>query len=65
MHSEKGQPRLNFDTLRLICNSLTNVSDVLSFALTCSTLKNDAFQRRLQMAPIILSNPEAVDKFFN
>ena len=65
MHSEKGQPRLNFDTLRLICNSLTNVSDVLSFALTCSTLKNDAFQRRLQMAPIILSNPEAVNKFFN
>ncbi|PIL31140.1 hypothetical protein GSI_05836 [Ganoderma sinense ZZ0214-1] len=63
---EKGQPRLNFDTLRLICNSITDVSDVLSFALTCSALKADAFQRRLQMSPVILSTgPEAVEKFYS
>ncbi|PIL31132.1 MFS general substrate transporter [Ganoderma sinense ZZ0214-1] len=62
---DKGRPRLNFDTLCLICNSITDVSDVLSFALTCSALKTDALQRRLQMSPVTLSSPEVVDKFYN
>ena len=63
MDSARGQPRLDIDTLRLICNSLTEVPDVLSFARTCSALKNDAFQRRLQMSPVVLSNAEALDRF--
>ncbi len=58
----KGQLRLNFDALRLVCNCLADVSDVLSFSLTCSTLKNDALHRRLRMSPIVLSNAELVDK---
>ena len=57
--------RLNFDALRLVCNCLTDVSDVLSFALTCSTLKNDALQRRLRMSPIVLSNAEVVNKLYS
>ncbi|PIL31141.1 hypothetical protein GSI_05837 [Ganoderma sinense ZZ0214-1] len=58
-----GQPRLNFDVLRLICNDLAEVSDVLSFALTCSTLRKGALQRRLVMSSVVLSSPEAVERF--
>ena len=58
-----GQPRLNFDILRLICNDLAEVSDVLSFALICSALRQGALQRRLRMSPVILSRPESVERF--
>ena len=58
-----GQPRLNFDVLRLICDHLTKVSDVLSFALTCSTLRKCAFQRRLRMSPVALSSSDSVERF--
>ena len=59
-----AQPsRLNFDVLRLICNDLDKVSDVLSFALTCSTLRKGALQRRLGMSPVVLSLPESVEMF--
>ena len=57
-------PVLNFDVLHLICNQLTEVSDVLSFSLTCSTLRNGALQRRLRMSPLILSSPESVERFY-
>ncbi|PIL31089.1 hypothetical protein GSI_05785 [Ganoderma sinense ZZ0214-1] len=57
------QPRLNFDVLRLVCNSLTEIPDILSFALTCSAFAVFAFQRRLRMSPINLSNDEVVDSF--
>ncbi len=53
--------RLNFDVLRLICNDLTEVSDVLSFALTCSTLRKGALQRRLRMSPVVLRHPESIE----
>ena len=59
-----AQPsRLDFDVLRLICNDLDKVSDVLSFALTCSTLRKGALQRRLGMSPVVLSLPESVEMF--
>ena len=58
-----GQPRLNFDVPRLVCNYLVDVSDILSFALTCSTLTEDAFRRRLSMSPVALLNAESVHSF--
>ncbi|PIL31094.1 hypothetical protein GSI_05790 [Ganoderma sinense ZZ0214-1] len=57
--------RLNFDILRLVCDRLTDVSDVLSFALTSSTLTKPAFQRRLRMSPVNLSNRRFVDSFYD
>ena len=64
MHEDELGPyarlSLNFDVLRLVCDSLTAVDDVLSFALTCSALTEYAFRRRLSMSPIVLSNNEAV-----
>ena len=59
----RGTPRLNFDILHQICNHLSDVSDVLSFALTCSVLTKPAFIRRLRMSPINLSNDKSVDRF--
>ena len=56
-------PPLNFDILHLICDHLTGVSDVLSFALTCSTLANPAFRRRLRMSPINLWDTASIDSF--
>ncbi|KAI1786803.1 hypothetical protein LXA43DRAFT_1184911 [Ganoderma leucocontextum] len=61
---EDGQPRLNFDVLRLVCNCLTDVSDALSFALTCSTLRRGALQRRLRMSPVVLSSSVSVGRFY-
>ena len=58
-----SQPLLNFDILCLICNDLTDVSDVLSFALTCSALRPRALQRRLRMSPVVLSLPDSVERF--
>ncbi|PIL31130.1 hypothetical protein GSI_05826 [Ganoderma sinense ZZ0214-1] len=60
---DPGKPRLNFDVLRSICNELTEVSDVLSFALTCSTLRKGALQRRLRMSSVFLSGPDSVQRF--
>ena len=57
------QPRLNFDILHLVCNRLADVSDVLSFALTCSTLTKHALRRRLRMSPVNLWNGELVNNF--
>ncbi|KAM5538342.1 hypothetical protein V8D89_007944 [Ganoderma adspersum] len=58
-----GQPRLNFDVLRLICNDLTVVHDVLSFASTCSALRKGALQRRLRMSPVVLTLPDSLETF--
>ncbi|TBU48282.1 hypothetical protein BD309DRAFT_950064 [Dichomitus squalens] len=56
------QPRLNFDVLRMVCNCLTDVSDVLSFGTTCTALRKGALQRRLRMSPFILSSSMSVDR---
>ena len=58
-----GPPGLNLDILRLVCNYLGDVSDVLSFALTCSSLMEDAFRKRLSMSPVTLSNAQSVRIF--
>ena len=69
MHSEEPfadqdeRPQLNFDILRLVCIYLIDVSDVLSFALTCSSLTEDSFRRRLRMSPVDLSNGNSLDRF--
>ncbi|KAM5538308.1 hypothetical protein V8D89_007910 [Ganoderma adspersum] len=57
------EPRLNFDILHLVCNSLPDVTDVLSFAFTCSALTESAFKRRLRMSPVNLLKIESVDQF--
>ena len=57
------RPQLNFDILRLVCNYLVDVSDVFSFALTCSALTEDSFRRRLRMSPVDLSNGNSLDQF--
>ncbi|PIL31137.1 hypothetical protein GSI_05833 [Ganoderma sinense ZZ0214-1] len=56
-------PFLNFDILRLVCDSLTDVSDVLSFSLTCSTLREGALQRRLRMSPVVLWDLDSIQRF--
>ncbi|KAM5539857.1 hypothetical protein V8D89_006360 [Ganoderma adspersum] len=58
-----GQPRLNFDVLRHVCNFITDVSDALSLSLTCSALRKGALQRRLWISPVVLSNSLSVDMF--
>ncbi|KAM5535283.1 hypothetical protein V8D89_011089 [Ganoderma adspersum] len=58
-----GQPCLNFDVLRHVCNFLTDVSDALTFSLTCSALRKGALQRRLWISPVVLSNSLSVDMF--
>ncbi|KAI1783160.1 hypothetical protein LXA43DRAFT_357610 [Ganoderma leucocontextum] len=64
-HPMHGQPRLDFDVLHSVCNCLTKVSDVLSFALTCSTLRKSALQRYLMMSPVVLSDANSVDRFYS
>ena len=55
--------RLNFDILRLVCDHLTDVPDVLSLSRTCSALQEDALRRRLRMAPVKLLNAELLNSF--
>ena len=57
----QDEPRLNFDILRLVCDYLSDVPDVLSFALTCSALTEDALRQRLRMAPVNLSKSEVIN----
>ncbi|KAI1782370.1 hypothetical protein LXA43DRAFT_871315, partial [Ganoderma leucocontextum] len=57
--------QLNFDVLRLICSVLTDVSDVLSFSLTCSSLRPVAVRQRLSMRPITLADPKSVRDLYN
>ena len=54
----------DFDILRAVCNYLGNASDVLSFALTCSSLTEDAFRKRLSMSPVTLSTAASVRIFY-
>ncbi|PIL31123.1 hypothetical protein GSI_05819 [Ganoderma sinense ZZ0214-1] len=63
LEHDKLEPRLNFDVLRLLCSYLSDVPDVLSFALTCSTLTELSFRRRLRMAPVNLRDAKSVDRF--
>ncbi|PIL31100.1 hypothetical protein GSI_05796 [Ganoderma sinense ZZ0214-1] len=57
------EPHLNFDVLRLVCDYLIDIPNVLSFALTCSALTEDALRRRLRMAPVVLRKGESVNSF--
>ncbi|PIL31121.1 hypothetical protein GSI_05817 [Ganoderma sinense ZZ0214-1] len=59
-----SDPRLNLDILRLVCDCLTDVPDVLSFAITCSALTEDALRRRLRMAPVDLADAKMIDSFY-
>ncbi|KAM5538315.1 hypothetical protein V8D89_007917 [Ganoderma adspersum] len=64
LHAELlERPQLPFDILRLVCDSLTEIPDVLSFALTCSGLTGNAFRRRLRMSPINLTDDKVFDSF--
>ena len=55
--------RLNVDVFAIICDFLTDVSDVLSFALTCSALHRIAIRRLISMGPIYLPRIASVRRF--
>ncbi|KAI1789261.1 hypothetical protein LXA43DRAFT_1096549 [Ganoderma leucocontextum] len=57
-------PTLNVDVLAVACEFLTDVSDILSFALTqCSTLRPVATRWLLSMKPIDLADGASVRRF--
>ncbi|PIL32429.1 hypothetical protein GSI_05131 [Ganoderma sinense ZZ0214-1] len=56
---------LNLDVLREICGFLTDVPDVLSFSLTCSTLRAAAVERRLSMRDITIWSAESIRDLYN
>ena len=58
-----ARARLNLDVLRAVCEFLLDSSDVLSFALVCSSLRPIATRRLLQMSPIRLINSDRVARF--
>ncbi|KAI1784584.1 hypothetical protein LXA43DRAFT_1101220 [Ganoderma leucocontextum] len=60
-----AQLQLNFDVLREICGFLTDVPDVLSFSLTCSTLRPFAIERRLRMRAIAIDTEESIRNLHN
>ncbi|KAM5543669.1 hypothetical protein V8D89_002920 [Ganoderma adspersum] len=55
--------RLNNDVLMIVCKFLVDSSDVLSFALVCSSLRPVAIERLIGMAQISLTTSDSVDKF--
>ena len=56
---------LNFDVLLQICGLLSDVRDVLSFSLTCSTLHPVAVERRLSMRPVTIVSAKSIHDFYN
>ncbi|KAM5533400.1 hypothetical protein V8D89_012950 [Ganoderma adspersum] len=56
-------PALNMDVMATVCAFLTNVSDILSFGLTCSSLRHIANKRLLDSRTIDLTESNAVRKF--
>ncbi|KAM5531992.1 hypothetical protein V8D89_014326 [Ganoderma adspersum] len=54
---------LNADVLCAACQFLTDISDVLSFSLTCSSLRPVATQRLLSISSIRLTNGASIHKF--
>ncbi|KAI1787986.1 hypothetical protein LXA43DRAFT_673367 [Ganoderma leucocontextum] len=55
--------RLNGDVLTIICEFLTDVAHVLSFALTCSALHPIAIRRLLSMRPVYLTGSTSILRF--
>ncbi|KAI1789275.1 hypothetical protein LXA43DRAFT_893211 [Ganoderma leucocontextum] len=56
-------PRLNVDVLAIICEFLTDVSDVLSIALTCSSVHIVAVGWLLRMRPVYLKSGPSIRRF--
>ena len=56
------QMHLNLDVLGLICSSLTERADVLSFSATCSALRLMAAGTALSMGPIVIHSEQTVRK---
>ncbi|KAM5544847.1 hypothetical protein V8D89_001745 [Ganoderma adspersum] len=54
---------LPFDVLAIVCEFLTNTSDVSSFSLICSSLRPVATRRLLSMRPISLTGGSSVLRF--
>ena len=54
---------LNMDALSVTCQFLTDVSDLLSFSLTCSSLRPVATQRLISISPIRLTKGALIHKF--
>ena len=51
------------DVLAIVCEFLTDVPDILSFALICSSLHPVAIKRLLSMRPIHLTGRQSIPKF--
>ncbi|KAI1786146.1 hypothetical protein LXA43DRAFT_1099514 [Ganoderma leucocontextum] len=56
---------LNFDVLLVICGFITDVSTVLSFSLTCSTLRPSGVERRLSMRPVTIDDAKSLGDLYN
>ncbi len=56
---------LNFDVLLVICRFITDVSTVLSFSLTCSTLRPVAIERRVSMRPVAIDQTSSLRDLYN
>ncbi|KAI1789254.1 hypothetical protein LXA43DRAFT_1021914 [Ganoderma leucocontextum] len=56
-------PRLNVDVLAIVCEFLTDVSDVLSIALTCSSVHLVAVGWLLRMRPVYLKSDPSIRRF--
>ncbi|KAM5543682.1 hypothetical protein V8D89_002933 [Ganoderma adspersum] len=56
-------PRLKTDELAIVCEFLTEVSDILSIALTCSSVRSVAVGWLLRMRPIYLKSGPFIRRF--
>ena len=67
MDRRRRLPQLNFHILRIrsVYNVLTKLSNSLSSALTRSTEKESALERRPSMSPVVLSDVDSVERFCN
>ena len=56
-------PKLNVDVLAIVCEFLTDAPDILSLALTCSSIHPIAIRWLLYMGPVFLKNDLSILRF--
>ncbi|PIL30185.1 hypothetical protein GSI_07763 [Ganoderma sinense ZZ0214-1] len=57
--------KLNVDVVAIVCEFFNDLSDVLSFSLTCSTFHRVAIRRLLSMRPVDLKGGTSTRKFYD
>ncbi|KAI1786466.1 hypothetical protein LXA43DRAFT_1099167 [Ganoderma leucocontextum] len=58
-----ASPRVNVDVLTVACECLTDVSDVLSLSLTCSSVRLIAVKWLIRMRPVYLKSGLSIRSF--